>query len=664
MIELNANDTNTLSGVFGFQVEVGLEDEKSFFLLTPDVSYPPGSYSVRIKNYVATEQAATVLNSSVTDRYLSFIDREYSSFSTPDIDALCESDASGYFQLAYDDGRRDCVRIPQVVFTFTPKRGREMIETDFDGSSAIRIYFDSEVVYLSDSGAWRAITPEDVLDMVEIASPYSRHDPRGDLVTLGGPIGLELVSVSHAGGRTVITIDSRFDPKTDSGGVYIAWVNYEIMVQRFAGRSDVSKVANSNSIESYLDNATTFYRGPFIAWSGAVTRDMEEIGAVNSCDVDYRPQSTASYGRRHDIAGRELDVAFEGDDILPGLGNSTAFAGAMSDDIVTNRRNGYEKADPNTTYVIDAAFIVADPLVSNAVGDWRSRFNDIIAKVNRVFQKSGVNVEVRVSVISPFSEYRQHLLCDVPALENLFYKDHPDLEQGEQALLWELLPIVRQTHAADVIFALVPPRGFDGGASMLRPGHPNRVFPARWYSRGYIAMDEHYFSVAIGRDDFLRASVLAHELGHILGLSHDMDTNTGGSACHDSSGGLIVPTGYGYGGYLSDLPVATIMAYTGLDQRVSIFSADREVVVSELCDDDDENDYTYGFCRAHRASGLPDSRMVRIGGAYKCIVADASNALQYTIGAVAEYSDVGVAPSDVLSVSNAMSAAELARGRR
>ena len=214
MIELNTNNTNTLTGVFGFQVEVGVENDQSFFLVTPNASYPPGQYSVRVKNYVATDQAATVLNSSIAERYLSFIDREYSSFSTPTVDVLCDSNAPGYFQLAYEDGSQDCVRVPRVVFTFTPRGGREMIESNFDPTLVVKIYFDSEVVYLSESGEWRDITREDILEMVEISVKPEYSSRRVDHVSVDGAIGPDLVSVSNVGGRTVITIES---PPYDSG---------------------------------------------------------------------------------------------------------------------------------------------------------------------------------------------------------------------------------------------------------------------------------------------------------------------------------------------------------------------------------------------------------------------------------------------------------------
>ena len=100
MIELNTNNTNLLSDTFRFNIEAGVEeDENSYFILTPQASYPAGSYSVKVKNYVSSLDALKFASAANTDSYLSLINREYSSFSTPNISTLCESNASGYFEL-------------------------------------------------------------------------------------------------------------------------------------------------------------------------------------------------------------------------------------------------------------------------------------------------------------------------------------------------------------------------------------------------------------------------------------------------------------------------------------------------------------------------------------------------------------------------------------
>ncbi len=400
MIELNTNNTNTLTGVFGFQVEVGVENDQSFFLVTPNASYPPGQYSVRVKNYVATDQAATVLNSSIAERYLSFIDREYSSFSTPTVDVLCDSNAPGYFQLAYEDGSQDCVRVPQVVFTFTPRGGREMIESNFDPTLAVKIYFDSEVVYLSESGEWRDITKEDILEMVEISVKPGHYSAAGDHVSMDGAIGLDLVSVSDVGGRTVITLDSPYDATNSREGPDGLFLPNNVIVEGFARRADVSKIAASSSVRSYLEDTKTYYRGTHgSSWYKA-----------NSCDMEYRQPSTSldRYSGQHsDIQGIESVVSdvdvMDALSFLPGDG---AVAGAMFDGDQTH----LEKTDPGTRHVIDLAFITSDVLFENASGDWRTYFDEqIIRPLDKMFQYSGVNVEFRVSLIAPWSEFRQHL---------------------------------------------------------------------------------------------------------------------------------------------------------------------------------------------------------------------------------------------------------------
>ena len=653
MIELNANNTNALTGVFGFQVEVGVEDETSFFLLTPNASYPPGDYSVGVKNYVATEQAATVLNSSITDRYLSFIDREYSSFSTPTIDVLCESDASGYSQLAYDDGRRDCVRIPQVVFTFTPRGGREMIESNFDPTLAVKIYFDQEVVYLSESGEWRGITREDILEMVEISVKGNWPGYQGDHVSTNGAIGLDLVAVSNVGGRTVITIDSPYDIANGGEGIYGFHLPYNVIVKSFARRADASKIAASSSVASYLEDTTTYYQGTH----GGLYK-------FTSCDLEYSQPSASidRYNDQHgDIEGIESFV-YDADlmDALSSQPGDGAVAGAMIDVDQTH----LEKTDPGTRHVIDLAFITSDVLFENASGDWRTYFDEqVIKRLDKMFQYSGVNVEFRVSLIAPFSEFRQYLYCDLSTIDNLVYSKNG--RRAEAAVISELIPIIRKQYSVDIFVAMPSTSG--GYASI---GDGLRYFPvsARWSSSVMVRARPDFFDMS-GSDRKLRGralgfgSILAHEIGHSLRLHHDVDTLIEAGVSVESLRTTIYWTNvttfaYGYGGRSSDEPIGTLMSYPRVDQRIPLFSADKQIQRSELCDVVERIGTPDGvYCSA--SDPEPD-RLIKIGGRYKYgMFVDASEALQYTVGIVAEYGDVGVAPLDLSTVSNAVSAKAL-----
>ena len=225
---------------------------------------------------------------------------------------------------------------------FTPRGGREMIESNFDPTAVIKIYFDSEVVYLPDSGQWREITKEDILEMVEISVKPEYGGRKVDHVSMDGAIGLGLVSVTNAGGKTVITIDSPYDHTNKDERIYGFHVPYNIIVTNFARRSDVYKVASSSSIDSYLEDTTTFYQGTH---SG--------LYSFTSCDLGYA-QSAASYDQYDE---EELDdFICETDEMMNTFlppSEGTAFDDmAMFDAANDVDMTHLEKTDPGTRHVI------------------------------------------------------------------------------------------------------------------------------------------------------------------------------------------------------------------------------------------------------------------------------------------------------------------------
>ena len=556
---------------------------------------------------------------------------------------------TSYFELTYADGGSDCIRVPKVVFTFTPRGGRALTESRFDPTEVVKIHFDSEVVYLSESGEWRDISKEDILDMVEISGgpPGYQHGLHTDRVTADGPIDSALVSVTTSGGKTVITIDSPYDARTWDGKIYANASSYSIMITNLAKRADVHKIVNSTSVESYLRATKTLYHGEFGA----------RYYNATSCDIEHRPStaSHAEHGKRYgeadvlDLFAEELKVSRS----LP--------AGAAFDESGVPRIGRLERADPATRYVIDVAFVVDNPFFESAGGDWTSYLrDDIIDHVTKAYQDSGVNVDFRVSAIIPFSGYRQYLLCDLPALDDLVITqtkvgDSYGWSGGDAIALLELVPSIRARHPADLVIALIP--GGGGYASGAGAAHSvNRYAMARWESFAVVRGNPGVApATPIGQFSF--SMLLAHEIGHVLGLHHDLDTLVeSGLAPEQLARPGVTATGFGYG-YCwpyGEQKYGTIMSYCNW---LPLFSSNREVAVSELCSDEQRGDIiaNVGFC-ADVPEG--DDGVIRLGGPVKYgITADATEALQYTIGIASEYSEAGVAPLDLSTVSNAVTAA-------
>ena len=360
-------------------------------------------------------------------------------------------------------------------------------------------------------------------------------------------------------------------------------------------------------------------------------------------------------------------------DALSSLPGDGAVADAMFDVDQTH----LEKTDPGTRHVIDLAFITSDVLFENASGDWRTYFDEqVIKRLDRMFQYSGVNVEFRVSLIAPFSEFRQYLYCDLPSIDNVVYPSPNSDRAAEAGVIGELIPIIRKQYSVD-LFVAMPSMSRVGGYAALGDGL--RYFPvsARWSPRVMVKTSPEFFDMSAS-DRILKRSagifahtlaheILGHEIGHSLRLDHDVDTLIEAGVPVEALRNTIWWTNvttfaYGYGGRDSEEPIGTLMSYARFDQGIPLFSADKRILRSELCDIVERIGTLDGqYCSA--SDPEPD-RLIKIGGSYKYgMFVDASEAMQYTVGIVARYGDVGVAPLDLATVSNAVTAKAL-RGRQ
>ena len=556
--------------------------------------YQEGSYTVQIGKFVKTENSSVVSLSTNRASYLNAI-RSSSSFNIEeeeDVPTPCDRNEAGYFQLqGVSDG---CIKLPQVSYTFNGS-SRAVLPTG--NEAVIKIEFDSEVVFLDESGQ-SSLTTERLLKMLHMTS----HNWYPDYNIIGlYEDNQDKLSVRNINGRTTITIEylSRY--------LIMAFGNFTLTLGNYVKSQDVQKVLNATNTSSYLDSI----------------RKQKVFTVSTSCNnLEYTAPMLADEGDQEDrpfVCGND-ELMQDQLELLDHLPTDPS----MQAQVLSRR------ADPNITYRIDVAFIVSqDALASQSLSTWRKELREYyIPKVNQIYQNSGVNVEFRVAAVERFSDYRRHLTCseNVPSLDGLSGGDG-------LSILRELTPRIRRESRADLVHGILM-YGADGpgGIANIRPKDLPTFWSSWFASVGSTKHNAHrnYFTLT-----------LAHELGHNLGLSHDKDTlleSEVGRGTYPNPHNFH-SAGYGYGGRHSNLEIGTIMSYVRYDQAISLFSANQTLRKTQICQDNvfDESDNTFpGYCSWNTA--VSGERIIRIGDED----ANASEALQWTIEDASNYSSYNI----------------------
>ena len=618
MIEIGSddNDLAVQGGAIG-QPQVSINDAKTIITIeAPDGGYANGEYNLKIQNYAKEADAELIVLSTnistymgklrdvdegITFRVVDGTDDDNDNDDDSDDDDDDNDDDNNNFELTNADGTTQLITLPKVSYTFNdssratlPSKGVEAI---------IKIEFDSEVVFLDESGQSR-LTTEKLLEMLHMTN----NDWLSDFNIIENyEDNQDKISVRNINGKTTITIEYL------SLYYIMSFGNFTLTVGNYVKSQDAQKVLNATNTSSYLQKVKS-----------------EKVFDVSaSCnDIEYTAPMLA------DEWEQEEDREFVcGTDEL--MQEQLELLDHLPTDEGMQAQVQYRRADPGTKYYIDIAFIISqETLEQSSLSYWRRVLDIYIPKVNEIYQNSGVNVEFRVKpeAVKPFSGYKRYLACseNVPSLDGL------SGGVNEHDILQELVPRIRKENNADIVYGIVNYAPTDGkillGRAQLRHKSHTSIRAARLNSVGSVT------SRTSNLNDL--TFTLAHELGHSLGLWHDIDTlvsQTGltkSQLRNDLPDVMIRPAAQGYGGQDSRLEIGTIMSYPRPNQAISLFSDNENLTKSEICQDDvfDLGTVRYGYCGYH--TSVLGSHNIRIGDSQ----ADSSEALQWTIEDASNYS--------------------------